>query len=353
MFGQPGGFPPQGPPPGGFPPPGGMGMPPMQPGQGNVFVFQQPRTNLLSQDECIEAAHKLNKAMKGLGTKEKDLISILGRYPPLQMNQIIIEYERKYGRTLIYDVIKDTSGNFGKLCQALSMPIIDFDVKCIHDAIDGVGTDLSSLIEILVGRTNNDIKALSAEYQKVYKKNIVDEIKGETSGTSKQLFKTLLQGERDESMMPGNVEGDTEALYKAGEGKLGTKESVFIDILCKRSDNHLRQVFDCYNQKYGHPFEKAISNEFSGDIEKILLKLVASIRNKAEYIADRFEKSMKGLGTKDEKLIRLVVRHRAPYIIGPIKEAYKNKYNKTLADRIKGETSGDYRKLLLECIHES
>jgi len=345
MFGQqgPGGLPPQG--PGGLPPQG-------PPGPGNVFVFQQPRINLLTQDECVEVARKLNKAMKGLGTNEKDLISILGGYPPIQMNQVIIEYERKYGRTLLYDVIHDTSGNFGKLCQALSMPIIDYDVKCIHDAIDGAGTDLSSLIEILVGRTNQDIKALSAEYQKVYKKDIVDEIKGETSGTTKQLFKTLLLGERDESMMQGNVEGDVEALYKAGEGKIGTKESVFVEILCKRSDNHLRQVFECYNQKYGHPFEKAITKEFSGDIEKVLLKLIASIRNKAEYIADRFEKSMKGIGTKDEKLIRLVVRHRAPYIIGPIKEAYQNKYKKSLADRIKSDTSGDYCKLLLECIHE-
>jgi len=62
---------------------------------------------------------------------------------------------------------------------------------------------------------------------------------------------------------------------------------------------------------------------------------------------------MKGLGTDDDKLIRLTVRHRAPYVIEPIKEAYKTKYGKTLAKRIKGDTSGDYCKLLLACINES
>jgi len=61
---------------------------------------------------------------------------------------------------------------------------------------------------------------------------------------------------------------------------------------------------------------------------------------------------MSGIGTNDEKLIRLVVRFRAPYFIEPIKEAYKTKYGKTLGKRIKGETSGDYQKLLLACIHE-
>jgi hypothetical protein len=341
-------------PQGGFPPPGPGGMPPpgAPPNMGN-FVFRQPQLNLLSQAECVDAAKKLHDAMKGLGTKEKDLISVLGGFAPLHMNQIINEYQKKYGKTLYSAVFDETSGNFRKLCCALCIPIIEYDVKCIHEAIDGVGTDLSTLIEILVGRTNSDIRALALEYQKKYDKELVSDIKADTSGCTEKIFKTLLKGERDESLAPGNVLGDTEALYKAGEKRMGTNESVFIEILCKRSDNHLRQVFQCYEEKYGHSFEKAISNEFSGNSEKVLLKLVANIRNKAEYIADRFEKSMKGLGTEDDKLIRLVVRHRAPYVIEPIKQAYAAKYKKSLADRIKGDTSGDYRKLLLECIHEN
>jgi len=60
---------------------------------------------------------------------------------------------------------------------------------------------------------------------------------------------------------------------------------------------------------------------------------------------------MKGLGTDDDKLIRLVVRHRAPHVIEPIKQAYRTKYGKTLAKRIKGETNGDYQKLLIACIN--
>ncbi len=62
---------------------------------------------------------------------------------------------------------------------------------------------------------------------------------------------------------------------------------------------------------------------------------------------------MKGMGTDDDKLIRLVVRHRAPYVITPIKQAYQTKYGKSLAKRIKSDTSGDYCKLLLTCIHEN
>jgi len=35
--------------------------------------------------------------MKGIGTNEKELINVLGKYPPLQMNQIINGYKSNYG----------------------------------------------------------------------------------------------------------------------------------------------------------------------------------------------------------------------------------------------------------------
>jgi len=290
--------------------------------------------------------------MKGMGTKESKLIKILAGYPPIQLNQIIKTYDNKYGTKLYNDVKSETSGNFGKLCCALCMPIAEYDAKCLNEAIAGIGTDESCLIEILVGRTNSDIKALCAAYRNVYGKELIDDIKGDTSGTNKTLFKILLRGDRDESNNPRNVQADAEDLYKAGEGRMGTDEKAFITLLCHYPDYHLRQVFDFYEKKYNHSVEKAVKSEFSGDIEKNLLKLVSSIRNRAEYIADLFEKSMKGAGTDDSRLIRLAVRHRAPYVIGPIKQAYEAKYKRTLGSRIKSDTSGDYCKLLLALIHD-
>jgi len=89
--------------------------------------------------------------------------------------------------------------------------------------------------------------------------------------------------------------------------------------------------------------EKVIKKEFSGWLEKSLLNIVRSVQNRPAFIADCFENSMKGLGTNDEKLIRLVVRYRDPRLREPIKAAYLQKYGKSLRHRIEGETSGDYR----------
>jgi len=61
---------------------------------------------------------------------------------------------------------------------------------------------------------------------------------------------------------------------------------------------------------------------------------------------------MKGMGTKNDKLIRLAVRYREPLFMKKVKADYVKLYGKSLAKRIEGETSGDYRKLLLTVIGE-
>lgn len=352
------------PPTTGYPPSTGYppttGYPPSSVGSYATGAYGQSMDNfgiggtsrLLSPDEVTKACADLRDAMKGLGTNEAQLIGVLGTYPPIQMNQIVKGYKSHYGKSLESAVRSETSGNFGKLCVALSKSILEYDVYCLHEAIAGLGTDEDCLIEILVGRTNHDIEAINRAYQEKYRKTLEKDIKGDTSGYFRALLVALVQGNRDETNAQRDVKSDVEALYRAGEGRLGTDESAFISVLCGRPEAHLRQVFAQYQQRYGHTMERVIKSEFSGDLKKALINLVKSITNRNEFIAEQFEDSMKGMGTKDDKLIRLTVRYRDPMIIAPIKEAYKTMYGKSLKKRIEGDTSGDYRRLLLTCIGE-
>ncbi|OUM62923.1 hypothetical protein PIROE2DRAFT_10672 [Piromyces sp. E2] len=279
-------------------------------------------------------------------------MNVIGKYTPYQMNQIINCYKSMCNQNLESAVKNVTSGNFGKLCVALSKTTLDYDVWCLHEAIKGLGTDDDCLIEILVGRSNTDIVAMNKAYKIAYNKSLEDDVKGDTSGDYRTTLVSLLQGNRNETNIQRDVESDVDALYKAGEGKIGTTESTFITILTNRSYSHLRMVFDKYQQKYTHSMEKVIDSEFSGNIKKTLGGIVKTTTNLSEYVAKQFENSMKGAGTKDSKLIRLAVRYREPALMKKIKEDYVKLYNKPLAKRIEGETRGDYRKLLLMCIGE-
>jgi annexin A7/11 len=86
--------------------------------------------------------------------------------------------------------------------------------------------------------------------------------------------------------------------------------------------------------------------------------------------AKLLEKSMAGLGTRDTQLIyrfvlfyivsyshlfffRLVRAHWDPNRLEAVKDAYKRRYGKPLEGRVKGETSGEYQKLLVAIVKSS
>lgn len=71
------------------------------------------------------------------------------------------------------------------------------------------------------------------------------------------------------------------------------------------------------------------------------------------HAAQLFEDAMAGMGTKDELLVGRVVRyHWDRNVLANIKGAYQQRFHRSLASRIKGETSGDYGRLMVACIGE-
>lgn len=60
-------------------------------------------------------------------------------------------------------------------------------------------------------------------------------------------------------------------------------------------------------------------------------------------------KAMKGLGTNDNTIIRVIVT-RAEIDMQYIKAEYLKKYKKTLNDAVNSETSGHYRTFLLSLL---
>lgn len=62
-------------------------------------------------------------------------------------------------------------------------------------------------------------------------------------------------------------------------------------------------------------------------------------------IAEHFESTMKGLGTDEKALSAAVVRYQ-PWL-AEIAQSYEGLYKRSLKERINGEVSGDYGKLLL------
>ncbi|KAK2823666.1 hypothetical protein Q7C36_020266 [Tachysurus vachellii] len=294
-------------------------------------------------------AEKLRAAMKGTGTDEATIISILSHRTIAQRQKIKEAYKVSVGKNLEDDIKSELTGNFEKVVCGLLMPAPVYDAYELRNAIKGAGTDEACLIEILASRTNSELKALTAVYKKEHDRDLEDDISGDTSGMFKRVLVSLATAGRDESTKVDEAlaKQDAKEIFDAGEARWGTDEVKFLTILCVRNRNHLLKVFQEYQQISGRDIEDSIKREMSGCLEDVFLAIVKCIKSKPAFFAERLYKSMKGLGTTDSILIRVMVS-RAEIDMIDIKAEFLKIYGKTLNSFIKGDTSGDYRKILLE-----
>ncbi|KAE9148420.1 hypothetical protein PF006_g6991 [Phytophthora fragariae] len=297
-----------------------------------------------------EAVQQIHGACQGLGTDEKTLISVLGSKSPETRNLIALRYKELYRQPLKSLLKSETSGDFGRLLRMISTPLPETEAQILRDATQGMGTTESLIVQFLSGRSNDEMNILKRTYFDLVGKDLAVTLNSELSGDFRKVVMAVLQS----SQVPYNpavhnaakAEEEATALYKAGQGRLGTNEEVFIGILVKAPPEFLKMMDSVYVAKYNNNIAKAVDKEFSGDAKKSLNYIVRSTIDPYPAIAEVFEKTMKGFGTDETGLSTALVRYQS--VLPYVKAAYKKLYHEELRDRISGETSGDYKRLLLE-----
>uniref|UniRef100_A0A8C1J258 Annexin n=1 Tax=Cyprinus carpio TaxID=7962 RepID=A0A8C1J258_CYPCA len=294
-------------------------------------------------------AQALRKAMKGFGTDEDTIIDIVANRSNAQRQEIRQTFKSLLGRDLMADLKSELSKNLERLILGLMMSPAEFDAKMMKKAMEGAGTDEHALIEILVTRNNQEIQEMCSAYQNAYKKSLEDAIASETSGHFKRILISLAQGTREEDpadMARALEDAQVSELADACNADSGDLEDRFMSILCTRSFPHLRRVFQEFVRCSNKDIEQIIKKEMSGDIKNAMFAIVRSVKNQPSYFADRLYKAMKGLGTDDRALIRIMVS-RSEIDLFNIRKEFKETHDASLHEFIQGDTSGDYRKILL------
>jgi len=137
-----------------------------------------------------------------------------------------------------------------------------------------------------------------------------------------------------------------EELYHAGEHRLGTNDSKFVEIMTTFSSYFLDRVNYHYTKKHGHSLYKAIEKETSGDYQHAL---IACVKPPDVYFADRLHDAMKGLGTDDWGLIYVFSVHDKAQL-KHISRIFTERGHGNLAHDIERDTSGNYRKTLVSLL---
>ena len=229
------------------------------------------------------------------------------------------------------------------------------DVWALNDAISGIGTKESVLNDVLLGRTNADMNAIKNEYQRVYRKSLESEVRGDLSMKTERLFTMVLAATRaDEStpVYPDQLNRDVHELYQATEGsRMGSDQITVCRILCSRSDGQIRAISAEYNRQYHNQLSKVLTKSFDGHMHDALLRILKVAEDKAMADAQELDYCMKGIGTKDRLLVNRLVRiHWNKAHMQQVKGAYRVHTKRDLAAAVKSETGGDYQRLMVALV---
>ncbi|XP_068617066.1 annexin A3a isoform X2 [Brachionichthys hirsutus] len=299
----------------------------------------KPKSGFDAEDDAVI----LRKAIEGLGTTEKTLIDILTHRSSAQRQLICEAYLKATGRTLVDDLEGDTDGEFGNLLVALITPPATYDCHEIMRAMKGIGAKSDVLIEIFASRTAEQIAALNDVYLKETEKKLIFDLKKEVSGDFAKGLLLVAEGKRDggTTLDKDKATEDAQTLYNAGEKKWGTDESQFIDILCQRNICQLRQILVEYKTISGKTLQESIKKEMSGDLMELLVAIVKCVKSVPIYFAERLRESMKGAGTDECTLNRIMVS-RSEIDLLDIRAEYKKLYEHSLHSAIESDLGGSH-----------
>ncbi|XP_049606588.1 annexin A2 isoform X1 [Syngnathus scovelli] len=121
-----------------------------------------------------------------------------------------------------------------------------------------------------------------------------------------------------------------------------------VRILTNRNNAQRQHIAKIYKDTTQQNLLTGMKKVLSGDLEALMLELMMP---PLQHEAYRLQQAMAGLGTDEETLLEILCT-RSSKELRDISAAYKEMYKKDLEKEAKGETSGDFAKLIVALINK-
>jgi len=188
------------------------------------------------------------------------------------------------------------------------------------------------------------LQQVAAEYQSQFGINLIEDIKGDTSGDYRELLVSLVEAK------PVYI---ARTIHNAVAG-LGTNEGAIIDCLAHAPTPLIRTVHDVYHRTYNKSIVQDIEEDTSGNFKKILVGLLNEARPEvpnvdlaaaAKDAETIYSKGEGRLGTDDHFFIEFFVTRSFAHI-REVDRLYTQQHKHPLKKAISNEFSGDAKQVL-------
>ena len=262
-------------------------------------------------------------------------------------NRIAISqyYQATYESSLFEDIKKNISGDFGYCAAQLFLSPLEF---YLHHLKLGLKKNNECVFEILTSKTPEELKIIEKEYIKDTGNDLKSDITKTFNGSVARNLLNLFNTHRTKNPKPKKSECEKYAnILRETEIKNWTdNENLFKEIFIQRSPEELILIARYYLKITGKNLLDDIENKLGGIARLLLKEILFNNIIPQELFAEKIYLSIKGLGTDEEMLSRVLVS-RCELDMAEIRDIYKKKYNNDLKEDIIGDTSGAYQKLCI------
>ena len=145
---------------------------------------------------CESDAQALYKAAEGRWGKDKStFIRIFTQRSAAEMNLINDCYQKLRGKTLYQVIDKEFHGNTKKLLTTIFeglQSISTYYAWALRESVEGLGTNDSRLVRVVVSRCEVDMPIIKKEYQRIFNRDLVKDVRSDTSGNYRKILTNLL-----------------------------------------------------------------------------------------------------------------------------------------------------------------
>ncbi|KPJ07054.1 Annexin-B10, partial [Papilio machaon] len=201
---------------------------------------------------AAESAQQLYDAGEAKwGTDEEVFNKILAHESFAQLKLIFEEYKNIAGRTIEQAIKAEVDGELKDAYSAIvecvqSAPA--WFARRLRAAMQGLGTDDTTLIRVLVSRAEVDLAAIKREYEALYDKTLESEIRNAAAWFAMRL--------------------------RAATQGAGTDDGCLVRVICSRAEIDLNDIKKEYERLYDKTLQSDIEGETSGDYKRALVALL-------------------------------------------------------------------------------
>ncbi|GAB2299587.1 Annexin D2, partial [Dionaea muscipula] len=291
----------------------------------------------------------------GWGTNEELIISILAHRNSSQRILIRGAYAGAYGEDLLKALDKELSSDFERAVLLWTLGSAERDAYLANDATKRFSSSSWVFMEIACTRSSEDLILVRRAYHEKYKKSLEEDVAHHTTGDFRKLLVPLVSSYRYGGPEVNMTLAKSEA--KILHQKISDKsysDDELIRILTTRSKAQLSATINQYNNGFGNFINKDLKADPKDDYLSLLRATIKCLTTPEKYFEKLLRLAINKLGT-DEWILTRVVTTRAEVDMQRIKEEYYRRNSIPLEKAISGDTSGDYKKMLLALVgdHDS